>query len=545
MNKKISALLLALSLLALTGCTSEDKPESSTNKSSANSITDSSSADSITDDDEEETNVAVISIQTVNRADDVMKFITEPVAKHVAESIASWTPGYVMPPEPYYEECTISVKDKNGNVTLSDVKGKVKVRGNWTSVYQKKPLKINFKKKQSMIGLNNNAEMKNWLLLAEYKDASMLRDKAAFSLAKGIYESEGLYTADSDFAEVNVNGEYQGLYLLTEMQQINPNRVNITEPEKGYTGTDIGYLMEMDGYYVYESELQGFHVDYADNAPLVPYDGKGGSGKTMQCLPESEDDPKSDIGITIVNTLNSKEQHDFIENFTNNVYKIMYEAAYNNKAYRFDKNYSSISEADDISPQEAVENVVDVKSLADTYILNEIVCDADIYWSSFYMNVDFGADGNKKLTFEAPWDFDSALGNKDRCADSTGFYAANIVPDVNGGPGKGGEYNTINPWLAVLANTDWFQDIVKTKWTETYDSGIFTKVTQILENDSVTYKAAFEKNYSKWDNIVHNEEFSNELSKGAAQCKTEEEAAQYLIKWLKNRIEFLNSEWHK
>lgn len=37
----------------------------------------------------------------------------------------------------------------------------------------------------------------------------------------------------------------------------------------------------------------------------------------------------------------------------------------------------------------------------------------------------------KKLTFEVPWDFDSAMGNKDRCADGTGFYAANIVWDVN------------------------------------------------------------------------------------------------------------------
>ena len=548
MKKRISALsalLLALSLLTMTGCDSKNNSDSTDNTSKPASSISTSDVSNSSETEKSDTNTAVISIKTINQAEDVMKFVLEPVSRHVAESIASWAPDFVIPPEPYYEDCIISVRDKNGNETFSDAEGKVKVRGNWTSVYPKKPLKINFSKKQSMIGLNNNAEMKNWLLLAEYKDASMLRDKAAFSLAKGIYESEGLYAADADFAEVTVNGEYLGLYLLTEMQQINENRVNITKAPKDYTGTDIGYLLEMDGYFTDESELQSFHVDYADNAALVPYNGKTESKRTMKCLPASENDYKKDIGFTIVNTMNSKEQHDFIANFTNNVYKIMYEAAYNNKAYRFDENYSSISEADDISPQEAVENVVNVKSLADTYILNEIVCDADIYWSSFYMDADFGTNGNKKLTFEAPWDFDSALGNKDRCSDGTGFYAANIVPDADGGPDGNGEYNTINPWLAVLANTDWFQDIVKTKWTELYDNGIFTKVTQILKNDSDYYKAAFEKNYQKWDNIVHNEAFVNELSEGAAKCKTEEEAAQYLIDWLNSRIEFLNSEWHK
>lgn len=35
----------------------------------------------------------VLSIQTVNEEKGVMDFVTKPVATHVAESIASWTPG--------------------------------------------------------------------------------------------------------------------------------------------------------------------------------------------------------------------------------------------------------------------------------------------------------------------------------------------------------------------------------------------------------------------------------------------------------------------
>ena len=151
-------------------------------------------------------------------------------------------------------------------------------------------------------------------------------------------------------------------------------------------------------------------------------------------------DPKRELGITLKSSIYSQDQHDFIENFVNNVYNIMYEAAYNHKAFVFDKDYKTISESTSVTPQQAVENVVDIQSLADMYIISDLTCDADIYWSSFYMTADFGADGNKKLTFQAPWDFDSSMGNKDRCIDGTGFYASGLVPDVDGGPAGNGMF---------------------------------------------------------------------------------------------------------
>lgn len=174
----------------------------------------------------------VLSIETKSKDANVLDFINKPVAGHVSEAIASWTPNYKIPPEPYYEDCTITLKDKNGEVTVDSADAKVKVRGNWTTVYDKKPLKIKFNEKQSMLGLNNGAEQKSWLLLAEYKDASMLRNKAALYASREILGEDGLYAADTDFVQVIINGEYLGLYLLSDTQQVSSNRVNITEPQK-------------------------------------------------------------------------------------------------------------------------------------------------------------------------------------------------------------------------------------------------------------------------------------------------------------------------
>lgn len=491
-----------------------------------------------------EPSLPAVYIETVNQDADVLDFVTKPVAGHVSSQIASWTPGYQMPPEPYYEECTISLVNIDGTRMLDAVAGEVKVRGNWTTNYDKKPLRIKFDKPQDMLRMNDGNKFKNWLLLAEYKDGSMLRNKTALSIARDLLQRDGHYVADAEFVEVFINGEYWGVYLLTEMQQVNPERVAITAPASGYTGTDIGYFMELDGYFYNEDALQQFYVDYADNAPLIPYDGKGGSGRTMTALSTGGRDYKKEIGITISSDIFSQEQHDFIASFVNNVYEIMYAAAYRDEAYRFNEDYSAIEKTTALTPQEAVEQVVDIQSLVDTYILNEVVCDADIYWSSFYMTADFGADGNKKLTFEAPWDFDSALGNKSRCPDGTGFYAANIVPDVNGGPMYGG-YETINPWLAVLANTDWYQELVKDSWTAAYDDKVFDRALKMIETDTANCKTAFARNYERWNNIINNDSFANELSRKAAACKNETEAIAYLTEWLTSRINFLNEQWHR
>ncbi len=485
----------------------------------------------------------VLSIQTVSEEKGVMDFVTKPVSSHVAESIASWTPGYKIPPAPYYEACTVSLTDTDQTVLLDAVGAQVKVRGNWTTSYDKKPLRIKFYEAQNLLGLNDGADFKNWLLLAEYKDASMLRNKTALALANEILEDDGLYVSDAAFVEVVINGQYWGVYLLAEQQQINKDRVDITEAADGYTGTDIGYFLEFDGYFWTEDPLQQFSVDFANNAALIPFDGKDGSGETMKCLSDPEYGHKNDIGITIKSDIYSWEQHDFIASFVNDVYFIMYSAAYENKAYVFNDTYTELILTTEITPQEAVERVVNVSSLADAYLINELLCDADVYWSSFFMSVDFGPEGDKKLTFEAPWDFDSAMGLKNRCVNGTGFYAANIVPDVNGGPQGNGEYNTINPWLAVLAYEDWYQDIIRTKWTKVYDSGAFERVYAQLETDREQGAEAFHRNYERWNNINHHS-FSSELSLQSAACSTWEQAADFLSDWLKKRVEFLNDYWH-
>lgn len=538
MRKIPIPILLACSLLA--GCAGNSAaPESSSAQSSADSRTENSVSSGGAMPEWMDA-LPVIRIETVNQGADALDFVTKPVARHVSEDVATWTPGYVIPPEPSYQDCRVSIIEPQKNAEPVPLDAQVKVRGNWTTLYNKKPLRIKFAEKQSMLGLNDGAEQKNWLLLAEYKDASLLRDSAALQMARGILEPEGLYCSDARLVEVEINGQYWGVYLLAEQQQISESRVNITEAEQDYQGTDIGYFLEFDGYYVNEEPLQAFYVNYADNAPLTPFDGEGGSGKTITALPENDFEPKKKVGITIKNDIYSQAQHDFIAGYVNNVFNIMYHAAYDNAAYKFNDDYSEIAPADDMTPQEAVEAVVNVQSLADAYIISEITCDADIYWSSFFMTADFGPEGDKKLTFQAPWDFDSGLGNKSRCPNSKGFYAANIVPDVNGDT-----YETVNPWLAVLMYQDWYQDVIRSEWTAAYDKGIFADAVKTINDDTAAYADAFKRNEEKWGISTRDSAIISELSRKAKQCVTQKAASEYLAEWLEKRIAFVNEQWHQ
>ncbi|MCR5718308.1 MAG: CotH kinase family protein [Oscillospiraceae bacterium] len=478
----------------------------------------------------------VLSLQTEEQGNRALDFVTRPVAPHVAREWASWNPGARLAPEPYYAPCTVTLTDTDGTSLLPPVSADVKVRGNWTTFYEKKPLRIKFSEKQNLLGLHGGEPLKNWVLLAEYKDASFLRNKTALAIARGILEPDGLYAADAALTEVKINGEYWGVYLATEQQQVNPHRIAVTKPEADSTDTHIGYFLEYDGYYYTEDDLHAFLCDYEDNAPLRPFEGDDDSGRMIRPLNTGGYDLTKDTGITIKSDIYTQEQHDFIAAYVSNVYRILYRAAYQNEAWVFNAEHTEITKAD-ISPEESVRQAIDVQSLADMYLIQEIACDADIYWSSFFMDVDFGEGGDGRLRFEAPWDFDSAMGNKDRCADGTGFYAANIVPDVND------QYDTINPWLAVLMHEEWFQKIVRQTWTRAYEAGIFEQACQEILHDADTFSEAFARDFARWDSL-RNEDVRNELNSRAASCRTQKKAAEWLESWLRTRIAFLDDYWH-
>lgn len=129
------------------------------------------------------------------------------------------------------------------NPLALDIKG----RGNWTlRGFVKKPFKLKLDKKQSLLGLSNS---KHFAILAHADDnAGYLRNFVGFELGKRI----GLpWTPSQQPVEVVINGDYRGLYFLTESIRVEEDRINIDEVEDGETDAcqlTGGYLVEFDNY---------------------------------------------------------------------------------------------------------------------------------------------------------------------------------------------------------------------------------------------------------------------------------------------------------
>lgn len=429
----------------------------------------------------------------------VNDFVKLPVAKSVKEQEKGWNgTAYANDPVPFYKKSTISVLDENGNVTLKEVEGQVKVRGNWTTTYKKKPLRIKFDEKQSMLGLNDGNKFKNWVLLASYKDRSFLRDITGYTLGKLL--SPDYYASDFKLVEVYVNGEYFGVYILAEQQEIKKERINIDNAEDT-SSNDTGYLIEYDRYYEFEDEETVFELKHGSEV-------KDRNGEIVSEF--NIENKEGYAGYTIKNDLNNVAQRDYIQNYMQTLWCDCYDAV--------------ITKTED-EAKAVIEKYIDVQSLVDTYLLQEIVCDPDLYITSFFMTLDMSASGNKKLTFQAPWDFDSTMGNKRQDANEQGLYAGVVGYDVNYQ-----RRGTGNPWMMLLVNQPWFNEMVKTKWNKVKDSLTSTISTQI-SNLTNKYTTNFENNYKKWP-MEPNDEYRPE----AADCNTQSAAASQLGSWLTSRV---------
>lgn len=400
-----------------------------------------------------------------------------------------------------YTSCVVDVFNCDEKLEINEASAGIKVRGNSSAYYgdvsqilaNKVPYRIKFDKKTNMLGLNNGAECKSWVLLKS--DWDLIRNDIAFRFGRTIM-GDSNFCSDGQLVHLYVNEEFQGVYELCEQCQINPNRVDISEPAEGYTDTDIGYYLELDNYATSDEDNHYISMDY-ENATVTDI-----NGETRQFVPAE---------YSIKNDLYSQNQIDFIDKYLNNLFKIVYEACENGKYYKFDENYDLV-DSDVTTAEEAVSNVMDIDSVRDMYILYEIVHDYDCGEGSFYMCVDLSKDSKfPKLKFTSPWDFNWAYN------DSTEKYYAGAFTDKNFVAKKG---DRSNPWFIILCKQDWFMATVKEKWTE-------MSREKLLQGCIKT-----EREYLK--------EYDADLRKGEEWGP---DSAEDLFNWIENRIYWLNSQW--
>jgi len=256
-----------------------------------------------------------------------------------------------------YVEGDVSLDGRRDFASLSDLSMKIRGRGNSTwFVHPKKPFQMKLSDKSAFLGM---PEDKKWLFLAEYSDKTMLRNTIAFELG---YMSNLDWTPAGEFAEVFLNGEYNGTYNITQKVEESDNRVVLG---------DTGYLLELD------------QLDRID-----PDDVYFESTITNRFI----------INIKEPSLEYDSDEYTYIKNLV-----AEFESAL------FDINFKD--------ENTGYKKYIDLESFIDWYLISEITKNVDSRWySSIYLNVIPG----EKIKMGPLWDFDLAFGNTDYA--DTQFY---------------------------------------------------------------------------------------------------------------------------
>ena len=239
--------------------------------------------------------------------------------------------------------------------TTNDIALQIKGRGNSTWGMPKKPYRLKFDSKAKVLGL---ASAKNWVLLANYSDKTLMRNYIADGISQSL---TGDYANHGIFVEVVMNGEYQGTYLLTEQVEVNAARVNIPELKPGDNSSLLvtgGYLLELD-----QRQEDPYRFKTNGNLPFTI---------------KSPDVP-------------STAQMDYIKGYIQNTENAI-----------FDANFAD--------PINGYAKYINSDSFINWFLVNELFKNQDAanFSSMFYYK-----DRGGKLGMGPAWDFDLGAGNVD------------------------------------------------------------------------------------------------------------------------------------
>ena len=127
-----------------------------------------------------------------------------------------------------YVKGHIKVEDPRGyysDVTVLESDLQIKGRGNTTWSWDKKPYRIKLDEAQKVLGIKRN---KDWVLLANYADKSLLRNTVGFEISRVCQMS---WTPAVRSVVFYLNGEYQGVYCFTEHKEVANHRVDIADDD--------------------------------------------------------------------------------------------------------------------------------------------------------------------------------------------------------------------------------------------------------------------------------------------------------------------------
>lgn len=277
-----------------------------------------------------------------------------------------------------YTSCSFSLYNCENQEYNIEVKGAdapneeggvgIRLRGNTTANALKKSYRIKFNEKTSVLGMTKN---KSWVLLADYYDQSAIRNYTALSLAKELDNLD--FTPTPNHVALIMNGQFKGLYLLCEQIDEEKGRLDIEVKQGEVQADDNSFPFHV----VIDSELAN------SDEPSKDYFRVEWAHVEMK-YPDYE------------------ERHELLPGESDPIFD--YAKEYMQAVFTALKTQAPVSVSFSDTPL-TLDDLVDIDSMVDYYLLNEIMLNCDSCIRSLHLH----KEKNGKLEFGPVWDFDWSL----------------------------------------------------------------------------------------------------------------------------------------
>lgn len=323
---------------------------------------------------------------------------------------------------------------KNGVADLNKAGCSIRLRGNTSSNYDKRPMAIRLNEKAGILGMK---EHRRWILLSPWTDMSLIRNYLAFNIAQTIQNhfingptdgstlGRGLvWNPSGQNVELVINGIHAGNYLFCEQIKINKNRLKMTNPifedvvEKNTSPTvkDCSYLIEFDNNY---DETWKFKTTMRE----------------LPCLFKDDFKVTAKNGTTYDGSAIFENLKTYINAIESNLTYGYYTEAYKS---------------------------LDINSVIDYWFVYEIAMNDEIqHPKSVYMY----KDGDGKLSAGPVWDFDSQnFTNVDTEKNQWYYHTWSSLLIERSKSGEGLQYM----WWPLLMKDQSYINRVKARWADVY-----------------------------------------------------------------------------
>lgn len=327
---------------------------------------------------------------------------------------------------------TGAISDSKGTRSAS-VK-KVKGRGNSTWDYtDKKSFNVTYSKAVEIAGV----KAEKFSFLANFKDPSLSRNKILYELADKMGVS---YSPDTATVDLYMNGLYMGSYLACQKVDIGADNLinDVAEVDLTTNPASFDFVVEIDT----KPATDDYAIKLAENRYL-----------TMK----SPELPSADFDHFAADT--------FIRG-----------------------RYEALSNALNGTDKTALENIVDIDSLAKFYLLNELAKNYDIGVASTYFVYKVSTG---KFYASPVWDLDMAASNGKKTTDAV---------DINFRYYEGNWTNSnssLNELMRAAFNNVNVQAVARSIWTRDYYTEL-TGYLNELKNKAHDVNVSLENNNIKW-----------------------------------------------